>query len=171
MKLDLRAIKNFVTPAPRQKRKRIIDRLAALALVSGIACFGFIFVDSTSDHEKILHFSAHFGMSFLISLFIYALCSMKLGINAKRSFAVFIISTFVIGCIYKYWEIFSQALPDLGFAKILEITGFYTSMSQNIAGILAAIYIVKYFFNPVLILTLPGNLILRKDFSSPKDMA
>lgn len=133
------------------RRKRILDKLTVFALLAGIICFGFVFADSTSDHNKIVHFSAHFGMSFLISSVVYAFCNIKLGINTNRSFILLTVSTFIIGFIYKCLEILSleslsaQSPQDLN--KLLETTGFFTSMSQNIAGIMAAILIIKYFFS------------------------
>jgi hypothetical protein len=157
------------------QQKRITDTLIVFALLTGIVCFGFIFPDSTSDHNKIVHFSAHFGMSFLISSVVYAFCNIKLGIDNRKSFVLFTVITLIIGSLYKYWEIFNQPSPDPDFAKILVITGFYTSMSQNIAGIMAAMLIIKYFFSKnAVILPLPKrNLVLLNDFnsSSAKDMA
>jgi hypothetical protein len=53
----------------------------------------------------------------------------------------------LIGCIYKYLEISSEGiLHQLTPGQLLDLTGCYTSMSQNLAGILAGIFIIHYFF-------------------------
>ena len=84
-----------------------MDRLVIFSLVSGMICFGFVFADSTSDHNKMLHFAAHFGMSFLILSFSYAFCNLKWNISRQGSYSIAILLTLLVGCLYKYFEISS----------------------------------------------------------------
>jgi|SRR5580692_4895716 hypothetical protein len=120
-------------------------RIIRLALLAGIAYFGFIFPDSLSDHEKLLHFAAHVGMSFLAASFIYIICNIKFRLRKVPSLVILISTTTIIGIIYKYWEISSQESAHLyTFGDLLTVTGCYTSMSQNMAGILAAILMIEY---------------------------
>ena len=122
-------------------------RLLIFSLVSGIICFGFIFPDSTSDHNKILHFAAHFGMSFLLLSISYAFLNLKWGFSRSGSHVLAISFTLFVGCFYKYAEITSQGIANsFSFGQLLTLTGCYTSMSQNLAGIFAGIFIIHYFF-------------------------
>lgn len=122
------------------------DGFIRLALLLGIVYFGFVFPDSFSDHEKVVHFAAHVGMSFLMASFIFVVCSLKLRIGKKHSYLLLIIITLIIGAVYKYLEIAGQGiLHTYSLMTLLEITGVYTSMSQNMAGILAAILLIQYF--------------------------
>lgn len=128
--------------------EKIVARWVRAALLVGIVYFGFIFPDSLSDHQKILHFSAHVGMSFLVSTCIYVICSFTLRMSRTHSLIILSVLTLVIGAIYKYLEISSEGLLD-GFHNyslglLLKITGCYTSMSQNTAGLLAAILLIDY---------------------------
>ena len=53
--------------------------------------------------------------------------------------------TLVIGAIYKYFEIAGEGLLHaFSFGELLRVTGCYTSMSQNAAGMLAAILLIEY---------------------------
>ncbi|HMH23282.1 MAG TPA: hypothetical protein VK563_15965 [Puia sp.] len=127
------------------KRKAWTGRIVKFALLLGILYFGFIFPDSFSDHEKLVHFSAHVGMSFLLASCIYVLCSFRLHIGRVNSYVILIVTTLIAGGIYKYFEIAGQGILHVySLGVLLEITGFYTSMSQNIAGILAAILLIQY---------------------------
>ncbi len=130
------------------KRFRAVrDKLMMLLLFFGIICFGFILPDSFSDHDKMVHFAAHFGMSFLIASCLYAWCNVKLKIGRKKSYILLITVTLLIGVLYKYLEIASQGLFKIyDLHGVLEATGCYTSMSQNISGLMAAILATKYFF-------------------------
>ena len=126
---------------------KMIGRLIRGVLLAGIVYFGFIFPDSLSDHEKILHFSAHMGMSFLIAISVYVICNVMLRIRRRHSLIILSALTLVIGAIYKYLEISSQAnshLYSYSFGDLLKLTGCYTSMSQNTAGLLAAILLIEY---------------------------
>jgi len=115
------------------------------ALLAGIVYFGFIFPDSLSDHQKILHFSAHMGMSFFIAVCVYVICNMMLRIRRSRTLIILTIITLFIGAVYKYLEISSQGIFHVySFGELLRITGCYTSMSQNTAGLLAAILLIEY---------------------------
>src|ERR1700749_4167863 len=115
-------------------------------LLAGIICFGIIFPDSLSDHEKILHFSAHMGMSFFIAIFAYVICNVILRIRRKYSLLILSAMTLVIGAIYKYLEISSTVNLHLySFGDLLKITGCYTSMSQNMAGVCAWVVLIHQF--------------------------
>jgi hypothetical protein len=128
-----------------KKPKRTAERLIRLALFIGIVYFGFVFPDSLSDHTKMLHFSAHVGMSFFIASFIYVLCNIMLHIRKTYSFAILIVITLIVGAIYKYLEISGEGLLHAyPLGDLLVATGCYTSMSQNTAGILAAILLIEY---------------------------
>ncbi|HTI93958.1 MAG TPA: hypothetical protein VL727_25365 [Puia sp.] len=119
-------------------------RLVRGMLLAGIICFGIVFPDSLSDHEKLLHFSAHMGMSFLIAISVYVICNMTFHIGRKRSLLILSTLTLVIGAIYKYLEISGKVNVHLySFGDLLKITGCYTSMSQNTAGLLAAILLIE----------------------------
>ena len=66
------------------------------------------------------------------------------GISLVCSF----ILAFIIGSIYKYFEIVNSLPAEkMALDKILMVTGFYTSVSENIAGILTAFTFIIYFEN------------------------
>jgi hypothetical protein len=126
----------------------MIGRLERLGLMAGIIYFGFIFPDSLSDHEKMLHFSAHVGMSFFIASCMYVLCNIILRISKTRSIVILVITTLIIGGIYKYFEIAGEGLLHAyPFNQLMKNCGVYTSMSQNTAGILTAILLIEYVFS------------------------
>jgi hypothetical protein len=51
----------------------------------------------------------------------------------------------VVGAFYKYFEIAAEGvLHAYSLNTLLVITGCYSSMSQNLAGALAAILLIKY---------------------------
>ena len=114
-------------------------------LLAGIVYFGFIFPDSLSDHTKILHFCAHMGMSFFLASCVYVICNIMLRMKRTASLLMLTVITLVIGAIYKYFEIAGEGLLHaFSFGELLRITGCYTSMSQNAAGMLAAILLIEY---------------------------
>lgn len=124
---------------------RVAGRLIRILLFAGIIYFGFIFPDSLSDHEKMLHFSAHVGMSFLVASCVYVVCNFMLRIRRSRSLIILSVVTLIIGAIYKYLEISGEGLLHAySFGELLKVTGCYTSMSQNAAGLLAAILVIEY---------------------------
>ncbi len=118
------------------------EKMTLILLGLGIICFGFVFPDSLSDHDKLLHFAAHFGMSFLLALCFYALCSVKLRIPKAISYTVLISATLCIGVIYKLWEIYSM-LGNYSFQAIMDRTGCLSSMSQNLSGLMAAMLVIE----------------------------
>ncbi len=120
------------------------DKMTLILLSLGVVCFGFVFPDSFSDHNKLLHFSAHVGMSFLLALCFYTLCSVKLRIPKAISYTVLISATLSIGIIYKFWEIATQGLVgNYSFQIIMDRTGCLTSMSQNLSGLMAAMIVIE----------------------------
>jgi hypothetical protein len=114
--------------------------------MSGVIMFGVILPGPLTDHDRLLHFSAHFGMSFIISYLVYSFCAKKIGIKKTTSFYLLVVTTFVVGLVYKYFEIQSfLPVQNLSLTKFLVVTGFYISMSENISGILAACTMILYF--------------------------
>lgn len=131
------------------------DKLVLFLLATGIFCFGVILPDSLSNHVKLVHFSAHFGMSFLLALCFYMLCTVKLRISKSLSYTILIIATLFIGVIYKYWEIATQGMfTKFSFSTTMELTGTATSMSQNISGLLAAMFLIEGLVHRNLIISL-----------------
>jgi hypothetical protein len=129
-------------------RKKIVARLIRAVLLAGIVYFGFIFPDSLSTHDKILHFSAHMGMSFFVAVSMFVICNIMLHLSKSRSLVILCFATLIVGAIYKYLEISSkgvfQTLHNCSLGFLLKMTGVYTSMSQNTAGLLAAILLIEY---------------------------
>jgi hypothetical protein len=130
----------------KHKSKNLIQKWLIIAMMSGVIMFGFILPGPLSDHDRLLHFCAHFGMSFLISYVVYSICAKKIGIAKATSFFLLVVTTLVVGLIYKYFEIQSfLPVQNLSLARFLVVTGFYISMSENLSGILAACTMILYF--------------------------
>ena len=120
------------------------DKLVLFLLTAGMICFGVILPDSLSDHNKLVHFSAHFGMSFLLALSFYMICTVRMRISKKISYTVLIAATLFIGVLYKFWEIATQGMiGSYSFHTIMDHTGVMTSMSQNISGLMGAILLIE----------------------------
>jgi len=120
------------------------DNLTLLLLATGVGCFGLILPDSLSDHDKLVHFSAHFGMSFLLALCFYMFCAVKIRMSKSLTYTLFIAITLFIGICYKIWEIKTTGMfLRFGISGALKFTGVMTSMSQNLSGILAAILLIE----------------------------
>ena len=120
------------------------EKLILVVLAAGIICFGILLPDSLSDHNKIVHFSAHFGMSFFLGLCFYMICTIKIRMSKLLAYLVLISATLFIGIIYKYWEIATQGMiGNYSFQVILNYTGLPTSMSQNLSGLLGAILLIE----------------------------
>jgi hypothetical protein len=127
------------------KNERIRGFLTRFALLAGVVYFGFIFPDSFSDHEKIVHFGAHVGMSFLIASCVYFISHFRLGVSKRHSYLLLMGTILVVGACYKYFEIAAQGiLHAYPLGQLLVLTGSYASMSQNLAGALAAILLINY---------------------------
>ncbi len=120
------------------------DKLTLFLLATGICCFGVVFPDSLSDHDKLVHFTAHFGMSFLLALCFYMICTIRMRISKGLSYTVLITATLFIGVIYKYWEIATEGMiGSYSFHAIMDKTGVLTSMSQNISGLMGAVLLIE----------------------------
>jgi hypothetical protein len=120
------------------------DKLTLILLAAGVCCFGLILPDSLSDHDKIVHFSAHFGMSFLLALCFYMFCTVKIRISKRLTYAILTTVTLLIGVLYKYWEIATLGMFDkINFSRVIENAGVMKSMSQNISGLMAAILLIE----------------------------
>ena len=88
-------------------------------------------------------------MSFFVAVCMYVICNIMLHLSKSRSLLILTFATLIIGAIYKYLEISSQGLlgnylHNYGLAILLKATGCYTSMSQNMAGLLTAILLIEY---------------------------
>jgi hypothetical protein len=122
----------------------IKDKLTLSLLATGVICFGVILPDSLSTHVKMVHFAAHFGMSFLIAFCFYMICTVKMQISKIFSYSVLIIATLLIGVVYKYWEIATQGMiGNYSFHTIMDLTGTMTSMSQNLSGLMGAMFLIE----------------------------
>ncbi|HEY4934936.1 MAG TPA: hypothetical protein VII44_00070 [Puia sp.] len=120
------------------------DKLILFLLATGVFCFGVILPDSLSDHDKLVHFSAHFGMSFLLALCFYMICVVKMRISKSITYKILITVTLFIGIVYKYWEISTHGMiGNYSFHTILNSKGVATSMSQNLSGLLGAILLIE----------------------------
>jgi hypothetical protein len=120
------------------------DNLILCLLAAGVCCFGLILPDSLSDHDKLVHFSAHFGMSFLLALCFYLICTIKFRMSKALTYIILITTTLLIGVLYKYWEINTLGMFEkLSFSTVIENTGVMKSMSQNISGLMAAILLIE----------------------------
>jgi hypothetical protein len=120
------------------------DKLTLSLLTTGMVIFGVILPDSLSDHNKLVHFSAHFGMSFLLAFCFYMICTIRMRISRTFSYTVLIAATLLIGIVYKYWEIATQGMiGSYSFHTIIDRTGVMTSMSQNLSGLMGAILLIE----------------------------
>jgi hypothetical protein len=130
------------------------DKLTLFLLATGVFCFGVIFPDSLSTHVKMVHYAAHFGMSFLLALCFYMICTVKIRISKTISYTVLISATLFIGVVYKYWEIATEGMiGNYSFHAIIDMTGAMTSMSQNLSGLLGAILLIEGLLDRNLALT------------------
>jgi hypothetical protein len=119
------------------------DKLTLLLLASGVFCFGLILPDSLSDHVKLVHFSAHFGMSFYLR-FVFTCSALLNGeyqslllihINCRHAFYRNRI---------KFWEIALHGeIGTLPILTIMDRSSVMTSMSQNLSGLLAGILLIE----------------------------
>jgi hypothetical protein len=126
------------------KEYRVNDKLTLFLLATGVCCFGVILPDSLSDHDKLVHFTAHFGMSFLLATCFYFICTVRMRISKALSYTVLITATLFIGIIYKYWEIATEGMiGSYSFHAIMDKTGVMTSISQNISGLMGAILMIE----------------------------
>jgi hypothetical protein len=123
---------------------RVKDKLTLFLLATGVFCFGVILPDSFSTHVKMVHYAAHFGMSFLLALCFYMICTVKMRISKTISYTVLITATLLIGVLYKYWEIATEGMiGTYSFHAIIDLTGAMTSMSQNLSGLLGAMLLIE----------------------------
>jgi hypothetical protein len=123
-------------------------QLIIITLLASAILLGIVFPGSFSDHDTLLHFSAHFGISFLISFVLYKILTIRFQWPRLTSFVIVFLVILAFGAIYKIFEISGNSLIQyLPFSKILRVTGFYISMSQNTAGILCAFALIIYFDN------------------------
>jgi hypothetical protein len=133
-------------PRPSRILKMLSPKYFAIVLLIGSVLFGIVLTGAFTDHYHLLHFAAHFGMSFLVSNFIFRLCQLRFSMTNRNSFKVVFIVILVLGVIYKLCEIYLfYGMRNFPFFTALSITGFYASISENIAGMLAAFALVIYF--------------------------
>ncbi len=130
----------------RKKMLLLNYRIVAVLMILGVAIFGIIFPDSFSDHYSLLHFSAHFGMSFLLSTFLHKIFLLNAGGRKWAPFVWVFMIVSIIGVIYKFFEIYYIShFPEVSVYNALIFSGFFTSISQNTSGILAAFSLIIYF--------------------------
>jgi hypothetical protein len=139
---------DFVSPPgfnrPMKNTYPLKNKLTLLLLAVGTCCFGLVLPDSFSDHDKLLHFCAHFGMSFLLALCFYMICTVKIRLSKFLTYTLLIATTLLIGVIYKFCEISNEGMFErFGFSAALKFAGVLTSMSQNISGLLAAMLLIE----------------------------
>jgi len=128
--------------------KIIKYRLILIMLLLSAALLGIVIPGSFSDHDSLLHFSAHFGISFLMAFLLFKMFTIRFQLQRSTSFVVVFLAILIFGAIYKVFEIIGNPLfHSFSSVEILRITGFYISMSQNIAGILFAFAFITYFEN------------------------
>ena len=109
-----------------------------------VCFFGLIYPESFSNHVQLVHFAAHFGMSFLIALSFYLICTVKLRFSNTFTYSVLILATMMIGVIYKYWELSSQNMfVRFTFYTALQEAGVLKSICQNLSGLFAAILLIE----------------------------
>lgn len=130
----------------RLEKKIFRYRYLLAAVTIGVILFGIIFPNSLSDHYHLLHFAAHFGMSFLIANSIYQFCTRRVSMKKLPTFALIFIAVLIFGTTYKFIEIFCfYDMGGLPFFDALAMAGFYASMSLNLSGMLASFAMAIYF--------------------------
>ena len=133
-----------------KKTNSFFYRFLFVAMGLCILIFGVIIPHSLSDHYHLLHFAAHFGMSFLLAHSLYQFSSHLMSGNKIYLFASVGSVILVLGGIYKLIEIFwFDNLRNMPFFLALRISGFRNSMCQNFAGILAAFMLTIFWANIV----------------------
>ncbi|HWY33867.1 MAG TPA: hypothetical protein VNX68_04430 [Nitrosopumilaceae archaeon] len=148
------------------------DKFILCLLATGAFCFGVLLPDSFSDHDKLVHFSAHFGMSFLLALCFYMICTVKMRISKSFTYMILITATLFIGVVYKFWEIATSGMiGNYSFHTILDIKGVANSMSQNISGLLGAIFLIEGLVDRNLAMSVlrHANIQNEKSFSSTSE--
>jgi hypothetical protein len=146
----------------------IFDRLLPWILVFGIFYFGFVFPAVPPGHDKVVHFAAHFGMSFLISCLVYAFCILKLNLRKGIANWLLVLVTLLVGSVYKLMELVSEGLlSSFQLGKLLQLSGFYNSMSQNISGMLATLLMIHFFLGKPLHLAGPGPVLAVRHPAAP----
>ena len=137
------------------KEYSVKEKLTLFLLASGVVCFGIVFPDSLSTHVKMVHYAAHFGMSFLIALCFYMIFTVKMRLPKIFSYTVLISATLLIGAIYKYWEISTQGMiGNYSFHTIIDLTGTMTSMSQNLSGLMGSMLLIEGLLERNLVLSI-----------------
>ena len=120
------------------------DKLTLFLLATGVFSFGVLLPDSFSTHVKMVHYAAHFGMSFLLALCFYLICTVKFRISKTISYTILITATLLIGVLYKYWEIAIEGMiGNYSLNAIIDLTGAMTSMSQNLSGLFGAMLLIE----------------------------
>src|ERR1035438_8519758 len=134
------------------------DKLILFLLATGALCFGVLLPDSFSDHDKLVHFSAHFGMSCLLGLCFYIIFTVKMRISKSIAYMILIMATLFIGIVYKFWEIGTSGMTgNYSFHTILDTKGVAISMSQNISGLLGAIFLIEGLVDRNLVMSVPKH--------------
>lgn len=88
-------------------------------------------------HEELVHFSAHAGLSYIGTTFLFGFMHKAIGLEVNDSLEFSIFTTLLLGLVYKDLEAISnrsQGIPELG-----------TSMLYNGIGCGAAMFTIKAF--------------------------
>jgi hypothetical protein len=81
---------------------------------------------------------------------------------------ILITTTLLIGIVYKFWEIGTSGMTgNYSFHTILDTKGVAISMSQNISGLLGAIFLIEGLVDRNLVMSVPkhANVQNEKSFS------
>lgn len=93
-------------------------------------------------------------------------------ISKSFTYKILITATLFIGIVYKFWEIATGGMiGDYSLRTILDTKGVATSMSQNISGLLGAIFLIEGLVDRNLAMSVlkHANVQNEKSFSSSSE--
>ena len=86
-------------------------------------------------------------MSFLIASCFYVVVIVRFKMSISHLFIWLFLLTQVIGRFYKFLEIAGEGIYHVySLWKLLLVTGYYTSMSENLSGSLAVALLINYMY-------------------------
>jgi hypothetical protein len=92
---------------------------------------------SRGDDTNLMHFSAHFGMSFAINTFVYQTWYKGLGCTKTESVIAAATITLFTGFMYKYMEAFNASASSLPSNTL-------QSMTWNTLGVGASFVVLQF---------------------------